>query len=579
MAKGTGYCGLVLDNDSLKLTLISVSGKKLHLVKASKFSLVSPLEKMSAESEKDVFSDLDHTLAENITFGLDIEAVLEDDLIDEKRSLDDDIPGSLSDNIDSELKEPSQKATLIDFDPMDETDVSASNEMLLHDILSSISQKKISLGLNIPAGAAIHQVLEDIDLSKVKKRDIKVIIDDRLESLYGSPKSEDFYSYEVQSDGTLLLSSINEEPQLLQLADRMRSLYKGKLTIEEILPDEILLMGLVKANYELQTRQITCVVQFSDLSCRVFFMKGPNLLLVSPVITEGTKSRKFLNTLFSKILFQLDTGEVPNMDRMIICNNSLGNSAASFFRERFPDIDVNDFVFSEEFIDIGKYTNESLAPFTTAIGMGWAISKHDKKHLPDISFVPKYVFDRQKIFKLHWHGFLLLFLIMTSFPILDFFRQRGNANINTLNNAVSLLDMQIRSFDYTLNNYNRISAELSQIQNKLELMNTLAENSITWSTNLDLINSGIEEIGSVWLTSISIGKLPNTLEIQGIARDRDKIPLVAEIFANATLLNVSSSEIRGEEVFNFSYSIGKIVANTSVYTPTNLKGLEELTGN
>jgi Tfp pilus assembly protein PilN len=250
-----------------------------------------------------------------------------------------------------------------------------------------------------------------------------------------------------------------------------------------------------------------------------------------------------------------------------------------FFQERFPDIEVSDFNYSEDFLDPGEYTNESLAPFTTTIGTAWSTTGLEKKLLPDISFVPKYVVDRQKIFKLEWHGFLLLLMIMVSFPILDNFRRANNTEITNLENEVSILDTQINSFTPIVNNYNRISNELSQIQDKLELLNTLSENSITWTTNLELVNKGIDEIGGVWLTSFSVGDEPNTLEIQGIARYRNRIPEVAELFADATLLNVSTSEIREQEVYLFSYSIGKIVSDESVYTPDNLKGLEDLTGN
>lgn len=108
-------------------------------------------------------------------------------------------------------------------------------------------------------------------------------------------------------------------------------------------------------------------------------MKGDKLWLVSPIITEGVRSRKFLNTVFSKILFQLDTGEVPNLDRLIICNNSLGEEGISFFKERFPDVEVSEFEFAEELFDPQEHTLDSIAPFTTAIGTAWAATNFKKE--------------------------------------------------------------------------------------------------------------------------------------------------------------------------------------------------------
>jgi len=582
MAKGKDYIGIVLEDNFLKVAVVSLSNKKLSLKKLDKFSLIKPIEKDTSSNDNlDIFDDLNDDLGDDSVFELDLEASLNEDIsLPDELDLDDDILGDIGDDLDLELDDLEQaEDELIDVDMVDEYTSPTNNEMLLYNILTSIDSKKVDIGLNIPAGVAIYQILKDTDFNDVKSKDLKIIIDDRLESLHGVPKGEDFFSYGIRDDGALLLSSIDEEPQLLQLVNRTLPIYRGKLSIQAILPDETIILALIRANYDLEEQTITCLIQFSENNCRVLFLKGSNLWLVSPIIPEGTNSRKILNTIFSKILFQLDTGEVPNLDRLIVCNNSLGENSISFFQERFPDVDVSDFKFSEEFIDTNDYTDESISSFTTAIGMAWTTSGYDKKNIPDISFVPKYVQDRQKIFKLEWHGFILLFMIMLSFPIIDSIRKTADAEIKNLEEQVSLIDTQINSSVSTVNNYNRISNELGKIQEKLELMNTLSENSITWTTNLNLINSGIDEVGSIWLTSINIGAEDNTLEIQGIARKRSSIPLIAELFADATLLSVSTSEIRGEEVYDFRYTIERIVPDISVYTPENLKGLGDLTGN
>lgn len=570
MAKAKKYTGIVLEDNILKVAIVTVANKKLSLVKLDKYTLLSNLDRIkdSAASEE-AFTGIDDDLSDTDVFDLDLDSALEDEVL----NLDE-----VEDDLDLELEELEQNDEIVDVDLVDETDVPASNELLVYNILSSVDAKRVNVALNIPAGGAIYQILKDVDFNELKKKDLQIIVDDRLESLYGSPRGEDFYSYGVRDDGALLLSSIDEEPQLLQLIDRTQSLYRGKIFIEEVLPDETLLLGLIKANYELEEGEITCLIQFSESNCRVIFLRGNRLWLVSPVITEGTASKKFLNTVFSKILFQLDTGEVPSLDKLIICNNSLHEASITFFEERFPGIEVSEFAFSDEFFEPGDYTTESLAPFITAIGTAWSGTSYKKSYFPGISFLPKFVKDRQKIFKLQWHGFLLLFFIMVSFPFLDFLRQQGDTQVSNLETEISLIDTQLQTFTSTVNNYNRISSQLDQIQDKLELLNTLSENSITWSVNLNLINTGVNAIGSIWLTSVTTGDEPNTLEIQGISRYRSRIPLVAELFADATLLDVTSVEIRGVEVYSFSYTVNKIIEDESLYTPQNIQGLQNLVG-
>lgn len=589
MAKGKLYTGIALEADSLKVAVIRVANKKVNLVRLDKFPLLDKIESDAAPTTSDdIFGAVESDLNDDV---FDLESALNDESsneleierdilgdLDDFDDLDDDILGDAGDDLDLELQELESGDTIVDVDMVDETDGPISNEIQLYNFLSGIDPKRVDLGLNIPAGTAIFQVLKDVDFNEVKKKDLQIIIDDRLEALYGDPKPDDFYSYGIRDDGALVLSSIDEESKLLQLVNRVQTLYRGKIFIGEIIPDETIFLGMVKANYELEDEGITCVIQFSELNCRVFFMKGTHLWLVSPMVTEGVRSRKFLNTVFSKILFQLDTGEVPNLDRLIICNNSMGEESISFFKDRFPDVEVSEFSFSEDSFDPGENTLDSLAPFTSAIGIAWAASGVKKEIFSKISFLPKYVIDRQKIFKLQWHGFVLLFLIMISFPVINEYWRANFTKIDALENDVSLLDTQIQSYAPTVNSYNRISSQLSLIQDKLVLMNTLAENSVTWSVNLNLINSGLDEIGGVWLTNITPGDDPNTLNIQGIARYQNRIPMIAGLFADATLLDVTRSEIRDVDVYNFSYYVDKIVDNTSIYTPRNLQGLEALTG-
>ena len=80
------------------------------------------------------------------------------------------------------------------------------------------------------------------------------------------------------------------------------------------------------------------------------------------------------------------------------------------------------------------------------------------------------------------------------------------------------------------------------------------------------------------MQSITPGDTPNSLSIQGIARNRESVSKVAELFAEATLLDATRSNIRDVEVYNFSYYVTKIVSNTEIYTPENLQKLDDLTG-
>ncbi|MBD3615709.1 MAG: hypothetical protein HUJ22_03980 [Gracilimonas sp.] len=571
------YTGLVVEDDTLKVARIKVSGKKVSLLSIDKVRLVEPLKEkkaVKAGQKENVFDNVDKGGDDDddeLIFGLE-----DDDDDDEIGELDLENFEDDLDDLDFDDLDSGGGDEIVDTDMVNESETPSSNELLLYNLLSSSDPKRVDLGISVPAGQAIFQILKDVDFSDTKKKDLKVIVDDRLESLHGVSKSDDFYSYSVRDDGALLLTSIDDEPQLLTLLNRTDELYSGKLFIHDILPDELLLLGLIRANYDLDENSITGVVQFGESKSRVLFLRGNQLWIVSPIIVEDIKNQRFLNTVFSKILFQLDTGEVPNLDRLIICNNSLGDEAVEFFEERFQDVDVAEFNFSDDLFESENVNESSIPAFTTAIGAAWAASGFKSDVFPKISFLPSYVTDRQKIFKLQWHGFLLLLFILLTPIVANHFYTQYASEIDRLNSDVSTLNAQIRSLEPTVQRYNEVSAELSQIQAQLTLLGELNQGTLRWSTNLDLLNRGFNDVNSVWITSMSPAQGQN-MELNGYAMYRNRIPQLADIFDNATLLNVRSNDIREEEVYQFEYVVKDFFEDENIYTPESVQGIRELT--
>lgn len=570
MAGNKLYTGFVLEDATIKVARISVSGKKATLENIDRIKLVNSLKKVNGiKGEEEIFDAFDEDLEDDSIFGIDEELDFDLDLEGDEDDEDIDLGLDLDDLEDDE--------DILDVDDMAEEteELTASNELLIYNILNDLDSSNVKLSLNIPAGSTIFQILKDIDFSTLKKKDLNIIVDDRLEALYGTPKGSDYYSSAIREDGSLLLVSIDDVPQALQLIHNSENIYNGKITINEVLPDESLIIGLFRANYDVDPESITALIQYSENSCRVIFLKGDNLLIISPMITEGFTSRKFLNTVFSKILFQLDTGEVPNLDRIILCNNSLNEEAITFFEDRFPDIEVSEFVYNDEIFDTNDYDSATVASFTTAISLAWADAGFEKKSYPEISFLPTYVKDRQKIFKLQWHGFLLVALIILVFPVSNYFYLANSAEIDSLRENVSIKKAEIRALENTVQDYNRINSELSGIQSQLELLDELSKGTLTWTVNLDLVNKGIDNIDSIWLTNFSQSS-DGGLDISGIAIYKNRISMVADIFSDAILLDVQRVLIREKEVHQFSYRIPEIVANQERYTPESAKGLQEV---
>lgn len=556
------YVGLALQDDVIRLARMRVDGKKLKLVKLDQFSLV---EKIDSDYQPDALGEGDQDLSVEDNEDADSIFGLEEEASEPEEEEEFDF---------GELEDTDEESDDLSLDMVEESESVQSNELQVFNILSELDLKKVRLGLNIPAGNTIFQVIRDTDFNEVKKKDLVQDLEEKLESIYGMPKSTDNYSYEIREDGSLLLGSIDDESVTLQLVNGAREYYDGKIAIQEIIPDEMSLVGLVRTNYELHPDEITGIIQFGKQSCRVIFMKGEEVWLVSPIINEGTEKKSFLNTVFSKILFQLDTGEVPNLDRILLANNTTGEKAVNFFRDNFPDIHVENLKLQEEFFDAVNVDADSLPPFTTAIGAALAASKTKKDDFPDLSFVPKYVIDRQKIFQLQWHGMLILFLIFLTPITVNHFYNKNARQISSLSNNLDQMKEQIQRLTPTVNKVNELSQNLAILKKKLTMLDTLSRGSKEWTEKFKMLDRGIKQVKSSWISSLS--ESDKGTFVQGYTLYRNRIPKIVNIFDEATLLSVDDQKVRDNPVYKFSILVEKFAESDSVYSPATPEEVQKL---
>jgi len=537
------FVGIALDGDILKVARVYYSKGKLHLSKMDRITLVDSFDtKKNNDSSESIDDNSYDELEADSIFGID----------DDKISNGSNDPG-VDTLTDTAVQEDTDILTVADSENAGPVE---SNEMLIHNLMVGISNKRVDLGLNIPAGSTIFQIVKDQNHLDLKKKELTNIIDSKLESIYGSTKSLDQYAYEVREDGSLVLASNDNELDLLNLVDQSKDLYSGKVFIDEILPDEASLIGLVRNNYTLGENEITGIIQLGQKTTRLIFLRGSQVWLVSPIINEGSQSNHVLSTIFSKILFQLDTAELPSLERIVIANNVLGNKSISFFKKNFPDINVEDLQFDNELISIEPELKESARAFTTAIGLAWSAAGYKDEAYKNYSFLPSYVSERQKVFKLQWHGILLLALIALVPIMFNYVYLKNVKKINDLHNEILRTEDQIRDVRPLVIGVKDLSKKYNEINKELNRLDQLSEGSEKWSKSLTLVNDGLKKINSNWLTTLRIVK--GGILIQGYSLYRSRIPKITNLFANAQLQDVHISKIRKKKVYKFTIMIRKV---------------------
>jgi hypothetical protein len=358
---------------------------------------------------------------------------------------------------------------------------------------------------------------------------------------------------------------LEKESSTLSLVHDAGTKNNEKYLISDVTPDESVMMGLYREHYEMDSEIITALLQIGKKKSRILFMKGEKLLQVSPIINEGYDDKNYLSTIFSKILFQIDTGEVPGLDQLLIFNNGKGTPVLDFFRESFSELVVEEFSFNEKKVIYGDTLSPAIPFYTTAIGQAEVAAKTEISKNINLSFLPSYVIDQQKIFRLQWHGIMLLVLIGLCPIVLNHFYQQNKTQIESLESESSQLSQMITDVEPLVTRSGELSQELSTMQEQHTLLQDLNENNIKWTITLDRFNQAVQNTGSLWVSSFRQNE--DVIIVDGFSLYQERVPELASQFETVTLLNVRKQEIREREIFSFSMMIREVVDDPSLFTP------------
>lgn len=471
----------------------------------------------------------------------------------------------LDDDLGASLAETSSENWDMTEDGVDEEFKGGSNAAQFATILSTYNPKMVNVALTIPMGYTHLQKVDKIDPKKVGKKKFNEDIKGTLNTFYNHDITDEQFRYQLRKNNTLLLTSIEAPIPVLQLVDESVPLYKGKVLVRDIVPEEVLLMGLVRANYEVLDHQYTCIVHMDEMNTRILFMHGKEFHSMLPELNEGSKSNKVNSTVFSKILFEVDRGNIPTLDRIVITGSTNKNTLQTYLSEQFLDVEIGPVQYSGDRMEILETVADEYKNYTMAIAAAWSALDSGRQYFIPINYVPKYVTTRQQVFKLDWHGYILLGLIAVTPALLNILYQDKRDVIQDNSTRIFQVEQQIEQVRVIANEVDRLSAEFMVYNQQVSLLDTLSYNTLKWSRSLGLLQNATQSITGYWVTSIQSNG--ENLVLQGTSLYRDRIPQLSNQFETAIIQQVTEREYRGITVYDFTLLVTKIVSDYRIFKP------------
>jgi len=457
-----------------------------------------------------------------------------------------------------------------------------TNTEVLYRLLGGISFKKRSLAISLMEGRVFFSEFADnfgLKGKRLKKRLLEET--EKKRTSEGAISLEEQHGFLTTDRGTVL-SIVHEDPlEILHLLDELKS-FIGRMQIRLIDPLEITLMNLVKLAYPAE-EHVTAIAHVGQDFSRVIFMQNGDYLAFSQPINEGVNSPQVLHTVYSRILFEQDVSDIPEIGRVLLTGECQALEAEPFFAEQFPDAQVDYLALQE--LDLSSLEEEDrnlISPYAIPIGLAWKALLPKAASLYPSNFLPEARRRQQNPFELAWHGLVLLVLLMVSFPIFGWKAQNQSRIIEGLELTIKLVEEQIDEHNPYVKMVDDLHVQIEDYQRNFALIDTLAAHKVTWSPKLQKWADVSKAIGGLWMERFSTSEggtdiqadwggealqAPQEIFMNGKATDRGRVSDIAALLGSGQIRSLIRSQIRGKTVYEFDLTVPVAATDTSDTEP------------
>ena len=171
-----------------------------------------------------------------------------------------------------------------------------------------------------------------------------------------------------------------------------------------------------------------------------------------------------------------------------------------------------------------------------------------------INLLPDIVREGQRVFKLAWHGVVLLALLFASALFFTYSTVQKNKSIEDTRELLERKRSQLAENETLQNSINGLQEQIGRFQASLALYDTLVPGSERWSNLFTELSHGVEDLNSIWLTDFSVVS-GGPMTMNGFTVYRTRIPRLSTLFENSILKEVSVQAVREQTVYRYKIEI------------------------
>lgn len=428
------------------------------------------------------------------------------------------------------------------------------NNAVLLGLLSPYTPSKYVFSYSISEPSIFYHSMESVGGLKGNKLKTR-IVEEVQTSRSTTPPLDAVDSFPV-ADGSLMTVIREDGIGLYSLLEGIKPFLGNRVPRFSLLESsDTALMGLARANYGFGAEEISVIMYIGVEFSRLIFMKGTEFFHFAPVIGEGYDAPNIRNTIYARLLLEQDGLGIPRVDRILIAGEGHRVDFDEFLRGQLPEVDVQ--YFAMPYLDSSQAPTEvqdQIPEYAIPIGTAWKVLQEDHPAFFKTNLLPESIREGQKVFKLAWHGLLLLGLIFLS--TLFFTGRVAGLRERIASRDSELVNKQAQAKvnDDLRQSLDSLNTVFAGFDAALQLYNEIVPGHDRWGGVLSRIDSGFQAINSIWITDLD-AKEDGNMVLTGLTLYKARVPQVASLFEKSTLKTVEVEEIRQKTAYRFRIEV------------------------
>jgi TolA-binding protein len=330
-------------------------------------------------------------------------------------------------------------------------------------------------------------------------------------------------------------------------------LTKAKYFYSSIETNEIALMNLIRNNYDYPEDEYLLIIYIGTDYKVGIVMKGKDHVKTFPIIITDTDPVKIRQAIYSKVILEQDVSDVAITQNVIFAGEYVTDDDIDFFKDQSH---AGDTVHRLQLLNIdiadealGNITPEKVAQFAVPISLAWKVLQPNNKNFFRANLLPSFITERQKHFKVAWHGFAILialfaFALMGTTKHLELKQQ-----VTRTKQLILKTDAELMQNRQLIAKLNQVKSELDVLKNRLDKIKLLTRDKNQLHYILSNVSKSFMNNRISWVNVLM--SRAETFDLEGFSSKRRNIIEFSKLFPMGKINSISQMYIEELAVWEF----------------------------